>query len=142
MTQELKRARSLIERCGWVGPEHEGIGALCLASDGRACLETEERVAAFSVNGALRAVRCQMGWSALEAVIAPRWAALDRFLERFALEVLSDDARLREYVRLCKAAAPEKTLEEWLRQPQRTTKDVLRAFVDAIARSKKLGRTT
>lgn len=127
----LKKARALIESCGWVGPERE---PMCATSDGSVCFEGDEAVASFSVSGALLTADCYpAGWEALEAVIAPAISAWQRFRAKSE----PTPAELRQFVRLSRAATLEEPLHVWLQRPQRTTHEILRLFVRAIERSKK-----
>lgn len=132
MRAELRAARRLLEQCGWVGPAGE---PLCRTAGGSPCSESEEGVAKLSVFGALQLSGAYPeGWRALEAVVAPAQAELDRFLAGVDLERV-DEARVREFHRLCRAAAGEPHLQAWLQVPKRTAEDVLRVFTTAVLRS-------
>lgn len=134
MILELKQARQLLEKRGWVGPDLEPFS---VAAKGYHSLEPDTSATSFSVHGALVACGAYPeGWDALEAVVAPRMAELDRFVG--AVDSTNPTReQLGEFVKLCRAADGETYLQKWLQEPTRTKVDVLRAFVRAIERSKK-----
>lgn len=135
MISGLKRALELLKMSGWSGPEHE---PMCRASDGGSCFEDYEGLSRFSVAGALLATDCYPdGWDALEAVVSPNWFAWRTFYAADPDAVT--EAELRRFRKLSAYLRGELDLQAWLREPQRTTEEVLRAFVRAIERSKKSG---
>lgn len=131
----LKRALALLKTCGWVGPEQE---PMCATSDGGWCFEHDEAVARFSVAGALLATHCYPeGWYALQAVVAPAWGAWEAFVADAGDPSNWAQKHYEQAARLSRLTRGELDLQSWLREPQRTTSEVLRAVVRAIERSKK-----
>jgi hypothetical protein len=131
---ELKHARRLIEVNGWSGPACE---PLCRTQRGQMCWEWDEAVESFSVMGALLEARAYPdGWYAIEAVVSPAHAALWAFNVPAEIATVAD---LRRFQQLCRASIGEPDLQMWLKRPERTKGEVLRAFVRAIERSKRLG---
>lgn len=127
MLAEMKRARNLLATSGWVGPELE---PWCRDSQGRLCLEDDEGVRRFSVQGALiEAGAWPEGWHLLEAVIAPAHAAAWAFA----------GSSFAELQRLCRAAVAQPTLKQWLTTWGRTDGEVLALLVEGIKRARKVG---
>ena len=130
----LGKARQLVAG-GWAEPWSKD-------ADGRMCGIDDEGLADYCLEDALRAAvgvggRVGPAWVALEDLVAPASAALDRiataFVER-GVEPRMDDLR-----RVVAAAVLETGLDDWLLAPGRTRRDVVLLLGRAAARARAKG---
>jgi hypothetical protein len=147
MTPQLKVARRLIDRCGWVGPALE---PWCRDSRGRPVHHSDEAVQTFSCSGALQLAGADVdaAFELLGQVVSPSLATLRAFEAKYSLDELLDLLHEDESPRPCyleleahwfalheRAVGDFLTFSGWLVQEHRKPKDVLRAFSAAVTRS-------
>lgn len=161
MILELKRARQLLERHGWVGADLE---PWCRDGKNRPVHHHDDGVVRYSVSGALQ---CQgpavlaPAWELFGQVVAPNLARFNAWLERYRPGPLTECYDASKYTELTARAAPSiwvdlagearhlellsacegefYTFGGWLTQSGRTAVDVLAVFTAAIRTSKKTG---
>lgn len=134
---------------GWTGPEH--VMGYCRRRWGTSasglpitevCDWSDEGVVQFSVEGAIRAAAqnqnelVQVAWELIRSIVAPSVVASESFARTLPPLTEQSWPQWKIWVTLCNVAAKQLDLDEWLRVPTRTLRDVLRAFDAAVLKTK------
>jgi hypothetical protein len=134
---------------GWTGPEH--VMGYCRRRWGTSaaglpitevCDWSDEAVVQFSVEGALRAAAHNDAallwgaWELLRSIVAPSVVASETFVRTLPPLTQESWPQWRLWVTLCNVATKQLDLEDWLRAPNRTLMEVLRAFDAAVLKAK------
>lgn len=151
MIKELKAAKKLLLKCGWVGPQLE---PWCRDRRGRPVHHTDEAVQTFSCTGALQLAGAPLepALELLGRVVSPALAQLRELESRYTLDELLDLLLEDERRRPCfleldaewwalqhRAVGEFLSFGGWLVQRDRTRDDVLRVFSTAVLRSSREG---
>jgi hypothetical protein len=155
----LRRANTLIRAGGWAGPEDATHHCQELVGRDRhtgapvwaGCFPLDEGVVRLSVSGAIFAACAteqnrdellELAWDALERVVEPAWWLEKRFLAGRGWSLVDAAPEIQFRARqLAIATVGQKTIHEWLRSPDTTQEDVLRALTRAVLRSEREKRT-